>query len=382
MGCKLPLDKTAVIALADGSFFLGKIFGYRPDSNYVLAECVFNTALTGYQEILSDPSYAEQAICFTNPHIGNVGINVRDMESDQPCVKALAVSSLASLVSNWRATDSLDNFCQQHKIMGITDIDTRALTHCLREKGAQSACFAVNMQPEQALALAAKHGAMQGQEIASKVAVKETANYLWPSGHLLETPFASDSHKHIVVLDYGVKQQMLRYLVDCGCKLTIMPGTTSAAEVLAHKPDGILLSNGPGDPAACTVQINTIKDLLNTNIPMFGICLGCQLLASALGAKTYKLVFGHHGANHPVLDCRSGKVLITSQNHGFAVSMQGLPQELIVTHKSLFDDSIQGFCHRSKPIFAVQGHPEACPGPQEWRIMFEEFIGKIAHAKA
>ncbi|MEO1943388.1 MAG: glutamine-hydrolyzing carbamoyl-phosphate synthase small subunit [Candidatus Thioglobus sp.] len=381
MDSMLNSSKTAVLALADGSFFLAKVFGYQPKDGYVLAECVFNTAMTGYQEIISDPSYSGQAVCFTNPHIGNTGINSKDSESSSPRIAALIIANLSTITSNWRSEQSLEQYCISKQIFGIRDIDTRALTHCLREKGAQPCCIMLGDDVDRALALARSHSTLHGVNLCVSAPDAKVQKHPWKSCSLLEST-THKNNKKIAVIDYGVKQQMLCYLVDLGCEVEVYPANVSAAEIKKSNPDGIVLSNGPGDPSACTEQIETVKQLLKTDIAIFGICLGCQLLGLALGAKTYKLVFGHHGANHPILDHATGKVLITSQNHGFSISKYGLPAEIVVTHTSLFDDSIQGFKHREKPIMAVQGHPEASPGPLDWRGMFEHFLGQIDNAKA
>ncbi|OGT44509.1 MAG: carbamoyl phosphate synthase small subunit [Gammaproteobacteria bacterium RIFCSPHIGHO2_12_FULL_38_11] len=369
----LPLSEPAILALADGSLFHGISIGA---SGETVGEVVFNTAMTGYQEILTDPSYAQQIVTLTYPHIGNVGVNPDDMESDKAYAAGLIIRELSPVVSNWRATQSLPDFLKEQHIVSIANIDTRCLTRLLREKGAQNGCIMTGkVDPEIVLRKARAFSDLNGKDLAIEVSCAQT--YLYSD---------NDSDIHIVVYDFGVKRNILRMLVDRRCKVTVVPAQTSASDVLKLKPDGILLSNGPGDPAACGYAIKNIQELLMKKIPIFGICLGFQLLALACGAKTVKMKFGHHGANHPVQEKipsspsfskGGGKVFITSQNHGFCIDEKTLPAELTVTHVSLFDGTLQGFKHNTLPVFAFQGHPEAAPGPGDIAGLFDEFIAKI-----
>lgn len=374
----------AILAFADGGFFLGDAFGSH--SKPVVAECVFNTAMTGYQEMLTDPSYAGQMLCFTAPHIGNVGVNDADMESASPQLSACIASHISSRVQHWRSTQNLSDFCTHYQIPGITGVDTRAITQHVRDRGAQGACLMMAAPTQEnisdAIARAKAYKGWVGVDWVSRVTT-ERAQQVTSTSHALQ------GHQHaepgsagqVVVLDYGVKTQICRYWVDLGYTVTVLPAQSTAADVLSYQPDACILSNGPGDPAACLYQIEVIKQLCEAQLPLFGICLGSQLLALALGAQTIKLPFGHHGANHPVQHCRSNRVLITSQNHGFAIDESTLPPTLVVTHRSLFDQTVQGFRHRDYPWVAVQGHPEASPGPQDWRHFFYTFHEMLSHAK-
>lgn len=365
----------AILALADGTVFSGVSIGAPGQT---IGEVVFNTAITGYQEILTDPSYAEQIVTLTYPHIGNVGINKEDQESSRIHAAGLIIRELSPIVSNWRSEQSLSEYLISNNIVAIAEIDTRALTRKLRDQGAQHGCImAGDIDADKAIDAAKKFPGLNGKDLAITVTCNKS--YVWnqPTTQL-EFPEKQAKKFHVVVYDYGVKLQILRLLVDQGCRVTVVPTKTPAAEVIALNPDGILLSNGPGDPAACDYAIKIIRELVNTDIPIFGICLGFQLLALALGGKTYKMKFGHHGANHPVVDVRNNRVMITSQNHGFTVDQENLPPELMVTHKSLFDGTLQGFQHKHKKIFAFQGHPEASPGPHDIVHLFQQFLTKEA----
>lgn len=368
---------SALLVLQDGSLFYGSAIGA---SGITVGEVVFNTAMTGYQEILSDPSYFQQIVTLTSPHIGNVGINSLDQESAKVQVSGLVIRDLPLLVSNYRSQQDLQSYLQHHQVVGIAEIDTRRLTRILREKGALNGCIIAGQALDVALAeqqLAAFSG-IAGCDLAKQVTTKQP--YQWQQGsepinaNMAAAVAEPTANYHVVVYDYGVKQTILRMLVDRGCRLTVVPATTPAAEVLQLTPDGVFFSNGPGDPAACHYAIPIIQQLLAAELPLFGICLGHQLLALASGARTVKMPFGHHGANHPVQDLTSGQVWITSQNHGFAVDEQQLPDCLAVTHRSLFDGSIQGIARCDKPAFSFQGHPEAGPGPHDASPLFDRFI--------
>jgi carbamoyl-phosphate synthase small subunit len=367
--------REAVLALADGTIFRGVAIGADGLS---IGEVVFNTALTGYQEILTDPSYARQIVTLTYPHIGNVGVNQQDQESDSIWAAGLVIRDLPLLASNFRSEQNLDQYLKGKGILGIADIDTRKLTRILRETGAQSGCImAGNVSDEQALAAAKEFAGLKGMDLAKEVTT--ATSYQWSEhswelgvGHKSQEP--SSIKFKIVAYDYGVKRNILRMLVDRGCELIVVPAQTPAADVIAMNPDGIFLSNGPGDPEPCDYAIQAIGEILDTNIPVFGICLGHQLLALASGATTVKMKFGHHGANHPVEDLKNNIVMITSQNHGFAVDETSLPANLIATHRSLFDGSLQGIHRSDKPAFSFQGHPEASPGPHEASVLFDHFI--------
>ena len=368
-----PTHREAVLALADGTIFRGTAIGADGSS---VGEVVFNTALTGYQEILTDPSYARQIVTLTYPHIGNVGVNREDEESSQIWAAGLVIRDLPLLASNFRSEQNLDDYLKEKNILGIADIDTRKLTRILRETGAQSGCImAGDIDEEAALAAARGFAGLKGMDLAKEVTT--ATSYAWRehswalgSGHQT----SSGGKYKVVAYDYGVKRNILRMLVDRDCDLTVVPAQTPTSEVLAMKPDGIFLSNGPGDPEPCDYAIQAITDILETDIPVFGICLGHQLLALASGAKTTKMKFGHHGANHPVEDIDNNIVMITSQNHGFAVEEESLPDCLRATHRSLFDGSLQGIHRTDKPAFSFQGHPEASPGPHDAASLFDHFI--------
>jgi carbamoyl-phosphate synthase small subunit len=365
--------REAVLALADGTIFRGTAIGAEGSS---VGEVVFNTALTGYQEILTDPSYARQIVTLTYPHIGNTGVNKEDEESAQIWAAGLVIRDLPLLASNFRSEQNLDDYLKENNILGIADIDTRKLTRILRETGAQSGCImAGDIDDAQALAAAQSFAGLKGMDLAKEVTVSSSYQWTEHSWELGTGHKESTGGKYrVVAYDYGVKRNILRMLVDRDCDLTVVPAQTPASEVLAMKPDGVFLSNGPGDPEPCDYAIQAIKEILDTDIPVFGICLGHQLLALASGAKTAKMKFGHHGANHPVEDIDKNIVMITSQNHGFAVEEESLPACLRATHRSLFDGSLQGIHRTDKPAFSFQGHPEASPGPHDAASLFDHFI--------
>lgn len=369
------MSNIALLVLEDGTVFRGVSIGAEGHS---VGEVVFNTSMTGYQEILTDPSYSRQIVTLTYPHIGNTGTNDEDAESSDVHACGLIIRDLPLITSNFRNQQSLTDYLKERNVVGIADIDTRKLTRILREKGAQAGCIIAgeNLNETHALELAKAFPGLKGMDLAKEVTVKES--YEWKQGSWTLTgglPVdATDSRFHVVAYDYGVKRNILRMLVDRGCRLTVVPAQTTAKEVLALNPDGIFLSNGPGDPQPCDYAIAAIKEILETDIPVFGICLGHQLLALASGAKTLKMKFGHHGANHPVKDLERGVVMITAQNHGFAVDQTTLPENLVMTHKSLFDDSLQGLHRTDKPAFSFQGHPEASPGPHDAAPLFNHFI--------
>lgn len=371
----------AILALADGSIFTGISIGA---SGHTIGEVVFNTSMTGYQEILTDPSYSNQIVTLTYPHIGNTGVNAEDVESTKIHAAGLIIKDLPILVSNFRSTQTLSDYLKSENIVGIAGIDTRKLTRILREKGAQSGAILAgeDATPEKALALAKTFGGLAGLDLAKVVSTK--ASYPWTEtewklgkGYGQQT---APKH-HVVAFDYGVKFNILRMLAERGCKVTVLPAQATAADALALNPDGIFLSNGPGDPEPCDYAIAASKELIERGIPTFGICLGHQIMALASGAKTLKMKFGHHGANHPVQDLDSKKVLITSQNHGFAVDAATLPANCRVTHVSLFDGSLQGFERTDKPAFCFQGHPEASPGPHDIAPLFDRFVAMMEKNK-
>ncbi len=373
------MSTKAILALEDGSIFRGISIGAEGAST---GEVVFNTAMTGYQEILTDPSYARQIVTLTYPHIGNTGTNPEDEESTAIWASGLVIRDLPLLASSYRNEQGLSDYLKERGIVAIADIDTRRLTRILREKGAQNGCLLAGDNPdeEEALAQARAFEGLKGMDLAKEVTVSESyewreGSWVWDEGH--STRADADLPWHVVAYDYGVKRNILRMLVDRGCRLTVVPAQTPASEVLAMNPDGVFLSNGPGDPEPCDYAIAAIKELLETDIPVFGICLGHQLLGLASGAETMKMKFGHHGANHPVQNLDDGTVLITSQNHGFAVDEDKLPDNLRVTHKSLFDGSLQGIHRTDKAAFSFQGHPEASPGPHDAAPLFDHFIELI-----
>ena len=370
----------AILALEDGTVFHGRAIGAFGEA---VGEVVFNTAMTGYQEIVSDPSYARQIVTLTCPHIGNVGANDEDIEAQDAYACGLVVRDYPSLLSNFRSQESLSEFLSRQNVVGISDIDTRQLTRLLREKGAQNGCLqAGSIDEEQAIAQAQAFAGLKGMDLAKTVTTAKP--YPWDGGTWQpEGGFQASGRSkwRVVAYDFGVKRNILRLLVDRGCAVEVVPADTSAESVLAREPDGVFLSNGPGDPEPCTYAIEAIREILNTQVPVFGICLGHQLLGIAAGARTLKMKFGHHGANHPVIDLATSRVMITSQNHGFTVDPDSLPEGVTVTHRSLFDQSIQGIALHDAPAFSFQGHPEASPGPQDIASLFDQFVDLMAKAK-
>jgi len=371
------LSLEAVLALADGSVFRGQGIGAPGES---VGEVVFNTAMTGYQEILTDPSYARQLVTLTFPHIGNTGCNAADEEARGAMAAGLIIRDLPLRTSNWRSEETLQAYLERHGIVGIAGIDTRRLTRILREAGAQGGCLMCgeSVDVDEALDKARAFPGMQGMDLAKTVSTAQA--YPWTEGSLdLDSGewAESDGAFHVVAYDFGIKRNILRMLADRGCRMTVVPATTPAKQVLALAPDGVFLSNGPGDPEPCDYAIEAIRELLDTGLPLFGICLGQQLLALAAGAKTVKMKFGHHGANHPVQDLDTGQVLITSQNHGFAADEDTLPDNVRATHRSLFDGSLQGIELTDHRAFGFQGHPEASPGPHDIRGLFDRFVGEM-----
>ena len=377
----MPALASAVLVLADGTVFRGRSVGAQGLS---AGEVVFNTAMTGYQEILTDPSYCGQIVTLTTPHIGNTGVNAEDEESGKVYAAGLVVRDLPALLSSWRAQQSLTQYLVEKNVVALADIDTRKLTRILREKGAQSGCLmAGNADADKALAEARKFPGLAGMDLAKVVSTARP--YEWRDGkwdlgkgyrHIAGAPF------HVVAYDYGIKRNLLRLLAERGAHITVVPAQTPAREVLRMQPDGVFLSNGPGDPEPCDYAIESIGEILDTTrVPVFGICLGHQLMGLASGAKTMKMKFGHHGANHPVQDLETGQVVITSQNHGFAVNPKTLPRTLKATHVSLFDGSLQGLTRTDRPAFCFQGHPEASPGPHDIGYLFDRFASLIKNAK-
>lgn len=368
------MSTPAILALEDGSIFKGVGIGAVGES---IGEVVFNTAMTGYQEILTDPSYARQIVTLTYPHIGNTGVNYEDEESEHVWASGLVIRDLPLLHSNFRSEKSLQEYLIENNVVAIADIDTRRLTRILREKGAQNGCVMTgdNIDEARALELAKGFSGLKGLDLAKEVSAKEQYEWTEGSWKLGEGHTQPDTSKfHVVAFDYGVKRNILRMLADRGCRVTVVPAQTPAADVLAMNPDGVFLSNGPGDPEPCDYAITAIKEILETDTPIFGICLGHQLLGLASGAKTLKMKFGHHGANHPVEVIADKTVMITSQNHGFAIDESTLPSTLEMTHRSLFDKSLQGIRRTDKSAFSFQGHPEASPGPNDCAPLFDQFI--------
>ena len=369
--------KSALLVLEDGTQFHGRAIGATGSA---VGEVVFNTSMTGYQEILTDPSYSRQIVTLTYPHIGNVGTNSADAESSQVHASGLVIRDLPLIASNYRNEEGLSDYLTRHNIVAIADIDTRKLTRLLREKGAQNGCIIAGDALDAAVALekAKAFPGLKGMDLAKEVTTPDAYQWLQGSwtleGELPAPKTDADLPFHVVAYDYGVKRNILRMLVDRGCRLTVVPAQTSAEEVLKLNPDGVFLSNGPGDPEPCDYAITAIKRLLETDIPVFGICLGHQLLALASGAKTVKMKLGHHGGNHPVKDHDNNTVMITAQNHGFAVDDSQLPSHLRVTHTSLFDHTVQGIHRTDKAAFSFQGHPEASPGPHDAAPLFDHFI--------
>lgn len=374
------MRKRAILVLEDGSVFQGESIGC---DGKTVGEVVFNTALTGYQEILTDPSYARQLITLTYPHIGNVGVNTEDEESDNIFAAGLIIKDLPQLYSNWRAQESLPEYLARRHVVAIADIDTRRLTRILREKGAQNGCVMAgdDLSEEEALQSAKSFTGLKGLDLAKEVTTQSSYSWLegtWQLDKSKVQHVDSDSaNYHVVAYDFGIKKNILRMLVDRGCFVTVVPAKTPAEEVLAMKPDGVFLSNGPGDPEPCDYAITAIQQVLEKKVPVFGICLGHQLLGLASGARTMKMKFGHHGANHPVQDLVTEKVMISSQNHGFAVDEASLPDTIQATHRSLFDQTLQGIKRTDCPAIGFQGHPEASPGPHDVAPVFDEFIAMM-----
>jgi carbamoyl-phosphate synthase small subunit len=376
----LPHFTPAILALADGTIFRGRSIGA---DGVTSGEVVFNTAMSGYQEILTDPSYCRQIVTLTYPHIGNTGCNAEDFESGANFAAGLVIRDLPLRASNWRSEEDLSSYLGKHGIVAIAGIDTRKLTRILREKGAQAACIlAGEVDESKALALARAFPGLAGMDLAKVVSA--TGSYAWSEAEWTLAGYkeAPPARFHVVAYDFGVKRNILRMLAERGVRLTVVPAQTPAVDVLAMKPDGVFLSNGPGDPEPCDYAITAIREFLDRGIPTFGICLGHQLLALASGARTLKMKFGHHGANHPVKDMDTGHVMITSQNHGFAVDADSLPKNLRVTHVSLFDGSLQGIARTDVPAFSFQGHPEASPGPHDVAYLFDRFLDTMTRGVA
>jgi carbamoyl-phosphate synthase small subunit len=377
-----PSQASALLALADGTIFRGRSIGA---DGVAVGEVVFNTAITGYQEILTDPSYCRQIVTLTYPHIGNTGVNEEDHESPQVYASGLVVRDLPRRTSSWRSQSDLSSYLRKHGVVGISDIDTRMLTRILREKGAQNGCLmAGDVNEETALAEAHKFPGLAGMDLAKVVTIRDP--YEWTEGSWqLGRGYAKQdkAQTHVVAYDYGIKRNILRMIVDRGSRVTVVPAQTPARDVLRLKPDGVFLSNGPGDPEPCDYAIEAIGEILDaSSVPVFGICLGHQLMGLASGAKTLKMKFGHHGANHPVKDLDTGQVVITSQNHGFAVDPATIGKNLRATHVSLFDGSLQGLARTDRPAFCFQGHPEASPGPHDIGYLFDRFARLMSDAKA
>ncbi|NNM70519.1 MAG: glutamine-hydrolyzing carbamoyl-phosphate synthase small subunit [Gallionella sp.] len=371
----MSLTNPAILVLADGTVFRGIAIG-APGSS--VGEVVFNTSMTGYQEILTDPSYCKQIVTLTYPHIGNVGVNPEDVESRQVFASGLIIRDLSMTVSNFRSTQSLPDYLKANNVVAIAGIDTRKLTRILRSKGAQNGCIATGDDAEAALAAARGFAGLAGMDLARVVSC--TKSYTWTKREWelgIGYPEAEHTKFHVVAYDFGVKRNLLRMLAERGCRITVVPAQTSAKEVLAMGPDGVFLSNGPGDPEPCDYAIDATKKFIEAGVPLFGICLGHQILGLAVGAKTVKMKFGHRGANHPVQDTQTRRVMITSQNHGFAVDAATLPANARVTHISLFDGTLQGFELTGKPAFCFQGHPEASPGPHDVDGLFDKFVAMM-----
>ena len=375
-------SSSAILALADGTVFTGYSIGAE---GYTVAEVVFNTAMTGYQEILTDPSYKGQIVTLTYPHIGNTGVNPEDAESAHIQAAGLVIRDCALRVSNFRSTQSLPDYLAQQGIVAIAGVDTRKLTRILREKGAQGACILVGTDTTRAIELARSFAGNAGKDLVKEVstdAIKNWSEGSWQLQQGFSQPEIAANAPHVVAYDFGIKSNMLRLLADRGCKVTVVPAHTSVKEVLALAPNGVFLSNGPGDPSACDYAVAAIRELLDAKMPLFGICLGHQLLGLAAGAQRIKMKVGHHGANHPVQKIEGGQVFITSQNHGFAIDASTLPEQVSTTYVSLFDGSLQGLAFTDRPAFGFQGHPEATPGPRDMTALFDQFISLMATKQA
>jgi len=375
---ELSVAEPAILALEDGTVFNGISVGAE---GRTLGEVVFNTAITGYQEILTDPSYYRQIVTLTYPHIGNVGTNSDDFESTKIYAAGLIIRDLSSVVSSWRAEDSLEHFLKRGKTVAIAEIDTRRLTRLLRDKGAQAGCIVTGAKanPDEAVRAARKFPGLKGMDLAKLVSTKQAYQWnqgsIWPERQSIYTKRVATFH--VVAFDYGIKRNILRLISDQDCRITVVPATAGADEVMSLLPDGVFLSNGPGDPEPCDYAIEAIGTIVDIGVPTFGICLGHQLLGLASGAKTTKMKFGHHGANHPVVEIDSGRVMITSQNHGFAVQEETLPANVRPTHRSLFDGTLQGIERTDRPAFSFQGHPEASPGPHDLKPLFQRFTAAM-----
>lgn len=370
------MDKPAVLALADGTVFHGRSVGA---DGKTVGEVVFNTAMTGYQEILTDPSYSQQIVTLTYPHIGNTGTNAADAESDAVHAAGLIIRDLPLVASNFRSEQSLSDYLVANDTVCIADIDTRKLTRIIREKGAQAGCILTGVAAEEAIAAANAFPGLKGMDLAREVTTASGYEWVEPTWQLgVEAPQRPEIRFHVVALDFGVKRNILRILVDLGCRVTVVPAQTGFDAVMALKPDGVFLSNGPGDPEPCDYAIELAKQVMAAGKPLFGICLGHQILALASGASTEKMSHGHHGANHPVQDLANKTVMVTSQNHGFTVSDKDLPDTLVVTHRSLFDGTVQGIKRTDTPAYSFQGHPEASPGPHDAKYLFDAFITAMA----
>jgi len=375
----VPQTNPAILVLADGTVFRGISIGA---SGMNSGEVVFNTAMTGYQEILTDPSYCRQIVTLTYPHIGNVGVNAEDVESRQVFASGLIIRDLAMTVSNFRSTQTLSEYLKANNVVAIAGIDTRKLTRILREKGAQNGCIASGDDVDAALKAARGFAGLNGMDLAKVVSCDKPYSWIQREWRLGEGYGEQNEPKyHVVAYDFGVKRNILRMLAERGCRITVVPAQTPAADVLAMKPDGVFLSNGPGDPEPCDYAIKATKTFIEQGVPLYGICLGHQIMGLALGAKTVKMKFGHRGANHPVQDVQSKRVMITSQNHGFAVDPATLPKNARVTHVSLFDGTLQGFELTDRPAFCFQGHPEASPGPHDVSPLFDRFVGMMEKSK-
>ena len=378
------MKQPALLALEDGTVFHGSSIGIAGQAT---GEVVFNTAITGYQEILTDPSYFRQIVTLTQPHIGNVGVNAEDEESAKVYVSGLVIRDLPRQLSNWRSSEGLEDYLTRNRVIAISDIDTRRLTRLLRDQGAQNGCIAAGagLDAKKAITAARAFPGLKGADLAREVTTARSYVWtegVWRNGGRAEKHPSTAKHQfRVIACDYGIKRNILRILADAGCHLTVVPAQTTAKAILKEKPDGVFLSNGPGDPDACDYAIEAIREILPSKIPVFGICLGHQLLGLATGAKTSKMKFGHHGANHPVQEIATGRVLITSQNHGFAVDENTLPSTLRATHRSLFDGTLQGVHHVDLPAFGFQGHPEASPGPHDVRPLFRHFIELMGGCK-